>query len=74
MVAVVNDSEIIRQSLLDEHNGNLRTAFEDACGRLAILLENGGHPKAPPTNPDQFKLPLAASGATLAANPDSTIR
>lgn len=28
--------DLIRQSLLDEHHGNIPAAFEDACRRLAI--------------------------------------
>lgn len=30
------DVTLVRQSLLDEHHGNIRNAFEDACARLAL--------------------------------------
>jgi hypothetical protein len=29
-------TDLVRQSLLDEHHGNIPAAFEDACRRLAI--------------------------------------
>lgn len=29
------DQALIRQTLLDEHHGNVTAAFEDACARLA---------------------------------------
>ncbi len=29
-------TDLVRQSLLDEHHGNIPAAFEDACRRMAV--------------------------------------
>lgn len=61
---MTRDQNIVYQSLLDEHSGNLRSAFIDLCGRFAYVvngtswgairaepIDESLQPESPPARP-----------------------